>query len=352
MTLILSADGGRFCALSDIVTVRDGRHDVQIRGLPLVPAPVTIASDSHTVVGLAQKTVRYDSQRLLQWAGSEVIARHVWTHLASAVVADPNLPFLEFVNSLDLSENELQQVSLIHNRVAVDGRIDREALNAKRSNIADADTIFAGTGEFHFLSDMCPEFNRPEPRPDHHFLRAWFHRIGYVALTEAVGGENFMFAYGGWFEITVCSEGRFRKIPYLVKLWSERNGEIKSGPCLSGWYANDHLCLQRAYRKGDSADSTIDVTIVPDALRRSIGPRSRREAAATFVEGELQVHLVLNKDGKWAVAVVGRDESDFRFRMDNGKVEIGWGDAFRAQLQRAFEGPHDVRIRRPFTDQE
>lgn len=352
MTLIMSADGARFFALSDIITVRSGRQDVQVRGLPLVPPhTTTIASDNHTVVGLAQKSVRYDAQRLLQWAGSEVIARHIWTRLALALVTDPDLSFLEFVSALSLADSELQQVSLIFNRVGPDGRVHREALNAKRANVADADAVFAGTGEFHFLGDIRPEFNHPEHRPDHHFLRDWFHRIGYVALTEAVGGENFMFAYGGWFEITVCSEGRFRRVPYLVKMWSVRDGEIKSGPCLSGWHTDDHLCLQRAYQRNDSADSTIDITIVPDALRRTSGPNSRNDAAATFVEAELQLHLLLNReDGKWAVAVVGRDESNFHFRMDDGKVEIGWSDALRPQLLRAFEGPHDALIRRPFTD--
>jgi hypothetical protein len=350
MTLIVSAQTNYLVMLSDIVTSRDGRHDALVSGLPLTPRPIRVASDNHTLIGLAQKAVQFDDRHVLLWAGSEIVARHVWTGLAQAVLAEPATRLLDFVASLDLPDAEKGQVALVYHRLDPDGRFFREAFNAKRADIDGVDTFFAGTGDFHFIDDIRPIFATPDSNSYNSLLRDWLHRIGYVILSEAIDGENLEYAYGGWFEIVLYEDGRFKKIPYLIKLWEEREGIIKSAPCISGWYKDNHLCLLRSHVRKTASESSNDVTVVRDPLRRTAIENDRRNVIESYTKGALQIHLVFNEQRRWAIVLKSGDTADYAFDINNGQITTGWSGALRLELLGALAGPTNGRIDRPFSE--
>ncbi|NOT40460.1 MAG: hypothetical protein HOP13_08210 [Alphaproteobacteria bacterium] len=352
MTLVLSAQRDRLLMLSDIVIAREGRHDAQVSGLPLTPRPIVVASGNHTLVGLAQKMVQFDERRVLLWAGSKVVAGHVCNEFAKAILTDPTARLLDFLAQSGLSEGDLSQTSFIYHRLDSDGRLFREAHNAKRSDIDGVDTFFSGTGDFHFIDDIRPMFDAAELNPDIAFMRNWVHRVAYAMLSEALDGENLQFAYGGWFEIALFADGALRKMPYLVKLWEERDGQVVSGPCISGWYKDAHLCLLRSDVKRAEADTTNDLTVVRDPLERTKVPDSRSEVADSYARAQLQIHLIFNARGRWGIVLKGFDTDDFQFEIARGKLNMRWHQRLRDELTATLQGPVGGQILRPFSDSE
>lgn len=350
MTLVLSAHRDRLLLLSDIVIAREGHHDELVSGLPLTPRPIVVASDNHTLVGLAQKMVQFDERRMLLWAGSHIVARHVWTEFAKVISSDPSASILNFLASSGLSEGELGCTAFIYHRLTDDGRLFREAHNAKRSDVDGADTFYSGSGDFHFIDDIRPSFDSVELNPDIAFLRDWVHRVAYVMLSEALDGENLRYAYGGWFEIALFTDGALRKIPYLVKLWEERDGQVVCRPCISGWYNDAHLCLLRSDVKRVEASTTNDLTVVRDPLLRTKIPDSRSEIANSYASARLQIHLVFNAAGRWGILLKGFDTEDFQFELVRGKLNISWHRRLKGELIAALQGTVSGQIRRPISE--
>jgi hypothetical protein len=289
MTLILASIAGeRFWAMSDILVSVPGAHPDRAADLPLHGQPVVFATDNHTIVGTAQKSIILGDQVLIQWAGSQMVGE---------AVARSILEALESGRGVDLDtvlhDPEFGLASATDNAVIVhvhlpDRQMLRGAINVR--NADGMDTVFAGTGAFNFLEDVETDLTA-RGIADGKATDRWYSRVALVLAEEFFFKDPLEHAYGGWHEVVLpLPWGGFGKASYLVKFWTIDDGKIISGPVFTSWYLDQHLCILGA-TGGHGPGERHKLVIVPAWNMPSIDAAA---ALAGFEQAMFQIHVVNN----------------------------------------------------------
>jgi len=348
MTLILSAMTDRLMSFSDCLLSRQGVHPDQLLSRPMSLGPEHVVVGSLTAVGLRQKTVQIDPQHHVLWAGREIVASHLIRALDEAILVDPGTTLATVIAESELSAAERASISLIYHRIDSEaGLLAREFHNCKDTIYLDQKITFAGTGDFHFIDDVYPEFPFPANDDSEQLYRAWLPRIAYAFALEAVGHETINFGYGGWFELSRALIGRLEKVPYLIKFWGWNGETLESLPCFSAWYVGHTLCVGRFEFNQGMETCDAQLTQIPDFLGREPLP-SLDAIAEGFQLAAVQLHVIIEQRGLLYTSHRPGDWPHFVIDRVNGSLVAHFGPELRDEIEQMMRG-NLAPIARPYT---
>jgi hypothetical protein len=352
MTLIVSViDGkGRLFALSDILLstrVLDGNRSVS---LPLRRESVQLSGAAHKLAGVAMKSVLLDSSHHLMWAGRQIVAEALIMEARRCLLAGELPPLHALVSSLGLNDTERASISILLHRVTARG-IARETCNAELTQSSEDRIAYAGSGVFDFIHDTEPRFETEEPNPSLRLLRPWLMRLAHAFAMEDLAGDPLLYGYGGWHEITVVEQGRFRKWPYIIKFWRLLDGELLSYPVFVSWYAGEILAVARCEPLG-LGKANIDVHLVlPPHQSEYIGDLGSLMALAA--PPEAQLHLLLVDGDRMHIMLRAGSYSGYRADIQRDGIQTSEEEEVLSDLRALAAGRMPKgSIHRPHTNPE
>lgn len=293
MTLILAAFGEHnpVITLSDILVSRPFTGAHLSTHVPTQAEALDFVKGDWSPAGVSQKAVIV-GRSIFLWAGQLVVAKLIITRAASASSGGKTLlDFPRFIDSLELSSEELSEVSIIYIYNGPN-RLQEWHLNAAQVGEPPGFQVHAGSGAWHFLEDtVVAETKDPEGKAGKGVF-SLLSRAMTTLISEAVNGTNYNYLYGGWLELAWLDEaGEFTKIPYAIKFWL-RDGNIINTelPLYFSWYEDQTLAAARFEIKKGGPE--FNIHYVQDFLGRGRSP----EGAPSIVwNPNIVCHVLLTK---------------------------------------------------------
>lgn len=227
-----------FCALSDVLLTADraGNHAT----FPNLIYGGQESTDSFIQAGTRQKTILPTKRSLFQWAGSEIVARSIYSHARNHrdALLRGELDFLS-----QYSESERENISFL-----IAGFISKElkvlSYNCEHCRTEGMDEYKEGTASY--LLDNAPiEFETARATAsDTSPLFIQSKRLLNFILGEIGLYEYLSFRAGLWYELTAFDGFLFRKIPYAVVLWREREDGFTLERIAHCYYVHDALYVR------------------------------------------------------------------------------------------------------------
>lgn len=326
MTMILTMLGeetGLF-SLGDILLSgpAPGRADLP---LPLQFRSVARTSAGHSPRGFSQKITIVSPSAFVSWAGSYAIARTLIRAIRDAGKPEEAVDLTAVVAASGLLPNELDQVSLIVHQL-IGRRMQVDCLNATHGHIEGVEAAWQGSGAFDFLQDTIIDAGG-RAATFQTIMRGLMLRLASTLAGEALHGSPYDYLYGGWFEIVISRTLGLRKIPYAIKFWGRRDGELGyDAPLFFNWYKGKSLFICSLDQHAGSSD--VRVIEVPDLLSDK---RWRTVRCKPICRPEFTFHVVMDdRDGHTEIHVSDR-HSDGHI-----SVHVTKGGAYTMTVKRAF----------------
>jgi hypothetical protein len=275
--------------------------------------------------GLVQKTICVSPDLAVAWAGNYLVARHVIREIATQwperyYTGDK---ILSFINSLGLSQQELESVSFIFwGRSGPGfGKIHVQDWLVKEERSADGREKFKfmGSGDFHFFETIGFKlWGAGQIEEWQNSIGAVVGRASIALYQEITSDVTHNFLYGGGFEVVYPSDSGFRKLPLTFIFWAYDDKGIELvGPVFSHVYDNSGVLGLRRFARGENGWSQ---TIFPignflvESSSAQFNPRAELNTPWT-------VHYLLSRSDPQMVKFIQKvGPGNLAVRVEQGQI--------------------------------
>lgn len=309
MTLILTHyhDISGLLTLSDLALSSSAGERRAIT-IPFRDRPFVPPDGNSAVQDFCQKTVIFN-RTLVQFSGRLIVATAFLKSLREKSDDGRNdIAIEEAFSDLDLLPSEKEAVSLIRLHQPLGAPLIIDHHGCFEFDQRGMRLIGQGSGSGYFLDNLT--MTATGEHPEHVNIR---HEIIAKAvshsLIERSGTETLEQLYGAWFEFAFALEDGFAKLPYGIKLWARKNGQLASGgPAFLAWYSSHDLVVTR-FQPQDLGGGKTDMKLThfryPDLLGRPSGDMP----PPTRITPEFVAHIIQDEDDDVAIAMIDMDPS-------------------------------------------